>query len=497
MGITTSKFIQGFLDDLIAHDNNTRDVNSHTDIIARDNDTRDVNSHTEDTTWTLVCKKLVAVYGQETYDSWIASLRFIELTNGVVTLSAPTKFIHDWVSTHYADKILSIWKYETPSVHSVEIEVNESEVVSSNDNQELDKAQAVEKTTIEPKKHFLQQLGSPLDTRFTFNNFVVGKPNELAFAAAKRVAESVAPLAGSNPLFLYGSVGLGKTHLMHAIAWHIIQSSPRSEVVYLSAEKFMYQYITALRNKDIMDFKEKLRSVDVLMVDDVQFISGKDSTQEEFFHTFNSLIDQKKQLIISADRSPSDLDGIEERIKSRLGWGLVADIYDTTFELRMGIIQSKIEQMGVNLPLNILEFIAKNISSNVRELEGALNKVVAHASLVGRGITVDITRDILSDLLRASSSKVTIDKIQKVVAEYFNVKMSDMHSGRRMREVTRPRQIAMYLCKILTQKSLPDIGKKFGRDHATVIHANKRIESLISTDSQLAEDVNLLLRRLK
>ncbi|MBQ4874991.1 MAG: chromosomal replication initiator protein DnaA [Rickettsiaceae bacterium H1] len=474
MGITTSKFIQGFLNNLSVYDNYQK---------------------IDDNVWDSICNKLISVYGKETYESWLKCLSFISDKEGEITLSAPTKFIRDWVLTHYIDNILSIWKKENPKIYSIEITIKEENSII--DKEELSSNEENTYTADNIQMDFLADLCSPLDPRFTFNNFVVGKPNELAFAAAKRVAENSQPVVGSNPLFLYGSVGLGKTHLMHAIAWQIRKNSKHREVVYLSAEKFMYQYITALRNKNIMDFKEKLRSVDVLMVDDVQFISGKDSTQEEFFHTFNSLIDQKKQLIISADRSPSDLDGIEDRIKSRLGWGLVADINDTTFELRMGILQSKIEQMKTDLPLNILEFIAKNISSNVRELEGALNKIVAHKSLVNREITTDIARDILSDLLRSNISKITIEKIQKVVAEYFNIKISDMHSGRRLRNVTRPRQIAMYLCKLLTQKSLPDIGKKFGRDHATVIHANKRVESLISTDEQLAEDVNLLMRKLK
>lgn len=473
MGITTSKFIQVFLDDLELKDKYDKD------------DTQSA--------WNFICEALISFYGKDTYDSWLRCLSFISYKKGQVLLSAPTKFICDWVLTHYIDNILSIWRKEDSKICSIEVLVEDR---SANDIAPSTETSANNNIEQQQQTSVVENLGSPLDKRFTFDNFVVGKSNELAFAAAKRVADNAQPVAGSNPLFLYGSVGLGKTHLMHAIAWHIHQDSTQRQVVYLSAEKFMYQYITALRNKDIMDFKEKLRSVDILMVDDVQFISGKDSTQEEFFHTFNSLIDQKKQLIISADRSPSDLDGVEERIKSRLGWGLVADINDTTFELRLGILQSKTDQMGISLSPNILEFIAKHISSNVRELEGALNKVIAHAALIGKDITIDIVRDILSDLLRSNSSKITIDKIQKVVAEHFNVKVSDMHSGRRIRNIARPRQVAMYFCKLLTQKSLPDIGKKFGRDHSTVIHSNKRIESLITTDTQLAEDVHLLLRKL-
>ena len=470
MSVTTSKFIHSFLDELMVHDEAIE-------------------------IWPLISSKLLEAYGEDTYNSWLRNLQFISSDNGQVTLSAPTRFICDWVLTHYIDNILMIWKKEDSNVMSIDIIVQESNQKDTSFNEDVEIIS--NENTQEQDSNNATDLGSPLDPRFTYDNFVVGKPNELAFAAAKRVAESNTPIMGSNPLFLYGGVGLGKTHLMHAIAWHIHHSSINRKVVYLSAEKFMYHYITALRNKDIMEFKETLRSVDVLMVDDVQFISGKDSTQEEFFHTFNSLIDQKKQLIISADRSPSNLDGVEERIKSRLGWGLVADINDTTFELRMGILQSKTEQMAVNLPTNTLEFIAKNVRSNVRELEGALNKVIAHASLVGRDIGIDVVRDVLSDLLRSSNNKTTIESIQKVVAEYYNVKLADMHSGRRIRNIARPRQIAMYLCKILTQKSLPDIGKKFGRDHSTVIHANKRIEELLITDAQIAEDVNILIRRLR
>ncbi len=327
---------------------------------------------------------------------------------------------------------------------------------------------------------------------------MLGKPNELGFAAARRVAESPAVAPGCNPLYLQGGVGLGKTHLMHAIAWHIQKTSPQRKVLYLSAEKFMYQFIKALRSKDAIAFKEQFRSVDVLMIDDVQFISGKDSTQEEFFHTFNALIDQNKQLVISCDRSPSDLDGIEERVRSRLGWGLVADIHCTTYELRLGILQSKIANMpGVEVPPKVLEFLAHKITSNVRELEGALNRVVAHATLVGRAVTLEATQEVLQDLLRANDRRITIEDIQKQVATHFNIKVSDMHSARRSRSVARPRQVAMYLSKKLTAKSLPEIGRKFGgKDHTTVIHAVRRIEEICGADNEFAQDVELLTRML-
>jgi chromosomal replication initiator protein len=344
------------------------------------------------------------------------------------------------------------------------------------------------------------QLSAPLDQRLSFENFVVGKPNELAHAAARRVAEACAgatPSVPFNPLFLYGGVGLGKTHLMHAIAWHVRQTAPARKVIYLSAEKFMYQFIRALRFRSTMDFKEQFRSVDLLMIDDVQFISGKESTQEEFFHTFNALVDQNRQIVISADKSPSDLEGLEERMRSRLGWGLVADIHPTTYELRLGILESKAEQMGLRPPQKVMEFLAHKITSNVRELEGALNRIGAHTQLVRRELTLETTQELLQDLLRANERRVTIDEIQRRVAEHFNIKMAEMTSSRRARIVARPRQVAMYLAKQLTSRSLPEIGRKFGgRDHTTVMHAVKKIEELTRGDRAFAEDVELLHRML-
>ena len=320
---------------------------------------------------------------------------------------------------------------------------------------------------------------------------MVGTPNELAFAAAKRVAES--DNVPFNPLFLYGGVGLGKTHLMNAIAWMIRQRNPLKKVVYLSAEKFMYRFIKALRYKDVMTFKEQFRSVDVLMIDDVQFISGKDHTQDEFFHTFNALVDRGCQIVLSADKSPNDLDGMEERLKSRLGWGLVADLHPTNYELRLGILQSRAETSGVEIPKNVLEFIAQKVKSNVRELEGALNRIIAHTTLVGQSINIDNTAEVLSDILRANNKQVSIDEIQKKVAEHYSIRVSDMFSARRSRSVVVPRQIAMYLSKELTHFSYPEIGRNFGgRDHTTVMHASRRIEKAVLEQESLSEDIRLL-----
>jgi len=318
----------------------------------------------------------------------------------------------------------------------------------------------------------------------------------LAAVAAQRVAG--ADRVEFNPLFLYGGVGLGKTHLMHAIAWTIRKTRPDRRVVYLSAEKFMHQFIRALRQRDTVSFKERFRSADVLMVDDVQFIIGKDSTQEEFFHTFNALVDDNKQIVLSADKSPADLEGLEERLRSRLAWGLVADIHPTTYELRLGILQSKAERMTVAVPEKVLEFLAHRIMSNVRELEGALNRLAAHATLVGRPISLETAQDVLQDLLRANDRRATIDEIQKKVAEYYRIKTAEMRSARRAREVARPRQVAMYLSKQLTARSLPEIGRSFGgRDHTTVMHAIRKVEELSANDASFAEDVDLLRRMLE
>jgi chromosomal replication initiator protein len=457
--------------------------------------------------WERVRGRLRANLGEATFKSWLKPLDFAGVRNGQVMLSVPTRFMREWVLNHYADDLYTTWKKEYPSILAIDLFVRPNAYAPPPARMEEPKPRLAAVTAAdiaappaaqEATAPDLLTLGATLDTRFTFENFVVGKSNELAFAAARRVADARECVQGCNPLFLYGGVGLGKTHLMHAIAWHIRRNHPTRKVLYLSAEKFMYQFIKALRFKDTVAFKEQFRSVDVLMIDDVQFICGKESTQEEFFHTFNALVDQNRQVVISADRSPSAMDGIEERMRSRLGWGLVADIDTTTYELRLGILQSKAEQMQVEIPPKVLEFLAHKITSNVRELEGALNRLVAHATLVGRPITLDSACDTLQDLLRACDRRVTIEDIQKKVAEQFAIKLSDMFSARRSRAVARPRQIAMYLSKRLTTASLPEIGKKFGgKDHTTVMHAVKRVEELSQEDPQLADEIKLLERMLQ
>ncbi len=440
--------------------------------------------------WGRIRSELLSSLGKDAFTNWIDPLKLLEAGGRVAQFSAPTSFIGNWVSRNYGDSILGLLQAE-----GLKVERLNFRTVSA-----AKPAPSVARVSARVAP-VVDLPGSPLDTRFTFDSFVVGKPNELAHAAARRVAEG--GQVTFNPLFLYGGVGLGKTHLMHAIAWETLALRPEARVLYLSAEQFMYRFVQALRFKDMHSFKEQFRSVDVLMVDDVQFIAGKNSTQDEFFHTFNALVDQGKQIVISADRAPGEIEGLEERIRSRLQWGLVVDLHPTDYELRLGILQSKSETQlktmpGVQMDAGVLEFLAHRISSNVRVLEGALTRLFAFASLVGREINLDMTQECLADILRASERKVTVEEIMRQVADHYNLRMSDLLSPRRARSVARPRQVAMFLSKMLTSKSLPDIGRRFGgRDHTTVIHAVKKVEELKMTDSQIAEDVELLRRMLE
>jgi chromosomal replication initiator protein len=457
--------------------------------------------------WQNICGRARSDFGATAFNSWIAPLSVERVDQCTVRLSAPNRMHRDWVANHYASRLRAFWMSEDRSVNALEIVVGETNppgVMVSTAERPIAPAELASAPTVRRGMPTVDGDGdrfvsAPLDPRFTFEDFVVGNPNELAHAASRRVAEAVCAreAAPFNPLFLYGGVGLGKTHLMHAIAWHIRRNAPSRRVIYLSAEQFMYEFVRALRYHNTVTFKELFRSVDVLMIDDLQFIAGKEQTQEEFFHTFNALVENNRQIIVSADKPPQNLENIEERMKSRLGWGMVADIHPTTYELRLGILQSKVERRQTQIAPKVLEFLAHKITSNVRELEGALTRIAAHADLVGRTITLESVQDVLRDLLRSNERIVTIEEIQKHVAEHFRIRLADMFSARRARAVARPRQVAMYLCKQLTPRSLPEIGRKFGgRDHTTVIHAVRKIEELMVTDRTLNEDIELLRRML-
>lgn len=474
--------------------------------------------------WIAVLADVVREVGAGCCHSWFEKASPLEFKEGILTLRTGQRLVRDRLSTQYSDILLKVWQRHLDGLRAVDVVVDASRrgkkaapVASEEERAKPSEGTVSSGSTVPAQASSLaspemsgeayeddqadedeevEETRNRLDPRLTFETFIVGKSNEFAYAAAQRAAEATTPQF--NPLFLYGGVGLGKTHLMHAIAWKIQQHHPNHRIIYLSAERFMYQFIRSLRFHDSMNFKARFRSVDILMIDDFQFIGGKETTQEEFFHTFNALVDNNKQIIISADKSPSDLENIGDRLKSRLGWGLVADIHPTTYELRLGILQSKAEGLPVKIAKNVLEFLAAKITSNVRELEGALNRLVAHASLVGRPITLESTQDVLGDLLRANERYLTIEDIQKRTSEFFSIKLADLLSSKRSQNLTRPRQVAMYLCKALTTKSLPEIGRKFGgRDHTTVIHAVRKVQELCEADTEFAHDLETLQASLK
>ena len=429
--------------------------------------------------------------GAHNYTTWIEPLAFRSLEGGTLDLGSPTEFIGKWVMANFEDVIL---RHVATGGHAV------SRLTCGAGGAAARAAQG-RATPDEAARPARARQENVLDRRFTFDSFIVGKSNELAHAAARRVA-SGGPVS-FNPLFLHGRVGLGKTHLMQAIAWEMQAAQPERRVMFLSAEQFMYRFVQSLREKATMDFKQLFRTVDVLLVDDVQFIAGKDSTQEEFFHTFNALVDQGKQVVISADRSPAEISDLEERITSRLQQGLVVDLHPADYELRLGVLQHRVDTYAAQHPAfqleeGVIEFLASRINTSIRVLEGAVMRLFAYADLVGQEVTMAQAQDVLSDLLRTSEKKLTIDEIMKVTCEHYALRMSDMTSPRRARTVARPRQMAMFLAKKLTPRSYPEIGRKFGnRDHTTVLYAVRKIEELIAADAQVAEDAQLLQRRLE
>ncbi len=455
--------------------------------------------------WGEISQQLKDEIGDVAFDSWVKPLNVSSFNNGQIEIGVPTRFMKNWVLAHYSQRIQKIWEKKNPELKNLNFVVQQIAQNNKASDSSLMKKISASPSPISasvvtgPAENMVNgetnSLSVPLNPHFTFDSFVVGKTNEFAYAAAKKVAEM--KTVSFNPLFLYSGVGLGKTHLMHAIAWEIKKNNPEANIVYLSAEKFMYKFVKALRYKDTAAFKEQFRSVDVLMVDDVQFMGGKDNTQEEFFHTFNSLIEEGRKIIISADKSPADLEGIETRLKSRLGCGLVADIHSTDFELRVKILENKAKLLGAEVPKKVCEFLANKITSNIRELEGALRRVIAHCELLNQPeITLETTQEVLKDMLRAYDRTITVDDIQKKVAAYYGISVKEMQSSRRCRNIARPRQIAMYLSKQLTSRSLPEIGRKFERDHTTVMHAIRKIEELIVRDASITEALETLKKTI-
>lgn len=443
----------------------------------------------------MVASRLRRDLGAQIYGQWIRSITlgdFCELT-GTLELLTPSEFSASWVSDHYADRMRLAWRAVNAKVRQLKVRT----APNAGRVEKLQPPRAVDAPTTAATASEALALRSPLDPRMTFANFVKGQTNALALSAAERVAAVDRPLF--NPLYLQAQTGQGKTHLMHAIGHAYLAVNPDAQVIYMSAEKFMMEFVSAMRRKEVMEFKARLRAVDILLIDDIQFIIGKVSTQEEFLHTVDAIIGAGKRLVVSADRAPQALDGVDQRILSRLSMGLVADIQPADLELRRAILNQRLAQMpDTHVGEDVVEFLARTISRNVRELEGGLNKLIAYSQLTGKPITRTLAEEQLKDILSACRRRITIDEIQRAVCEYYRIDRSEMSSKRRARAVVRPRQVAMYLAKVMTPRSYPEIGRKFGgRDHSTVIHAVRLVEDLRRMDSDMDNDVRALLRQLE
>ena len=431
--------------------------------------------------------------GTRTFDGWLkpAELGAFDPDSGELELVMPSKFMADWVRSHFGERLTLAWRSALPLVREVRI-------TAAADAPRPSPLLILEEIPAPAASPVERDPNAPnFDPRYRFETFVVGKANEVACTAAKTLAS--ADTVSFNPLFIHGGTGRGKTHLLHAIGQDFLARRPSARVVSMSAEKFMVEFVRALKENDTIGFKSRLRSADLLLIDDVQFIAGKDSTQEEFFHTMNEIITAGRRLVITSDRAPQDLDGIAPRILSRLSWGLVADINPADYELRLNILEAKLAALpGIDMPKNVVEFLARRLTNSIRELEGALNRIAAYAMMTGRVIDLAFVEEVLANVLRANQRRISIDEIQTQVAEHYRIRKAEMTSARRAREVARPRQVAMYLSKQLTPKSLPDIGRRFGgRDHTTVIHAVRQIEKLRASDAELDADIRLLTRQLE
>jgi len=437
--------------------------------------------------WSHVRGNLRRSAGQRLFDQWLKPVVLIEGSSSqAVRLGLPSAFMTQWVKNHYSERLLLEFRAVLPDVLSVTIETM------------ADEPARVLKAEPEAAPTPLPQGERPaFDPRFTFERFVVDSANRVAFNAARAVAQPGVPQF--SPLYLHAGTGQGKTHLMHALGHAFLEANPEATAIYVTAERFMFEFVQALRNRDTHAFKTRLRSVDLLMIDDLQFIGGKDATQEEFFHTVNEFMSSGKRLVIAADRAPQALEGFEPRLAGRLGSGLVADIKPAELELRRAIVARKLDDMpAVDMPAEVVDLLAARITSNVRELEGALNRLVAYANLSNETISIDFAVTTLGEVLRNAQRRITIDEIQRAVSSHFEVKQIDLISERRAVAIARPRQIAMYLAKRLTTRSLPEIGRKFGnRDHSTVIHAVRRIEDLRSKDVEIDGAVRALMRSLE
>ncbi|QFU07062.1 Chromosomal replication initiator protein DnaA [Rhodobacteraceae bacterium THAF1] len=453
--------------------------------------------------WGKVKTALKSKVGGNNYSMWIEPLEFRDLSGGVMTFAVRSPFVGTWVDRYFRDPILREAEAAGFDVHRLSFVTQDAANTGAAPSAHTPEAPgAPEALPAAPTANARPRSGEalPFDQEKSFDTFVVGKPNELAYAAARRVA-SGGPVS-FNPLFLYGGSGLGKTHLMNAIAWELQERDPSLKILFISAEMFMHRFVQALREKDMMGFKALFRAVDVLMVDDVKFIAGKNSTQEEFFHTFNALVGMNKQIILSSDTSPGEIDGLENRLVSRFNSGLVIDIHPTSYELRLGILQRKMDIYARKFPgavigEGVMKFVAHRVTSNVRELEGAMTRLFAHSSFLEREVDTNMAQEFLHDLLKGSERKASIDAIQRSVADHYAIRLADLVGPKRNRVYARPRQVAMFLAKEMTDRSLPEIARKFGkRDHTTIMYGIRKIEELMVQDQSLTEDVTLLRRAL-
>lgn len=452
--------------------------------------------------WEKCLSSLESEFPSQQFNTWIRPLQ-AEYAEGKLILLAPNRFVLDWIVERFLTRIKELVGQFSESGQELAVSL---EIGSTRRPDALPKIESIRSSSPTPPvaNNYSRSLApdpeamiyqNNLNTNFTFDNFVEGKSNQLAKAACQQVAEN--PAISYNPLFLYGGVGLGKTHLMHAIGNQILKNNPNAKILYLHSERFVADMVKALQTNSMPKFKGYYRNVDALFIDDIQFFSGKDRTQEEFFHTFNALLEGQRQVILTCDQYPKEINGVEERLKSRFGWGLTVAVEPPELETRVAILMSKAEQSNINLPYEVAFFVAKRIRSNVRELEGALKRIIANAHFTGKAITLDFVKEALRDLLALQDKLVTVENIQRTVAEYYKIKVADLLSKRRNRSVARPRQTAMALAKELTNHSLPEIGDVFGgRDHTTVLHACRMIAELRQSDADIEEDYANLLRIL-
>ena len=442
--------------------------------------------------WNDVQSRMKISFGNDVYESWLKKLNFVEEFKNYILLSVSTRFIRDWITSRYLDQILKIIREFNKNITRIELKIHE---INDDNTEELNSSSNKKENISFIKDSFLQY--NRIDQNKTFDNFVIGQSNKLAFEASKKVTQS---LAHYNPLYVYGGVGMGKTHLLNAIG---LDLKKNNKIMFISAERFMYQFVKSIKSNEMVKFKDYFRNIDVLIIDDIQFMNGKESMQEEFFHTFNALIEKGSQVIVSADRAPNKLSRIQERIKSRFSGGLVIDIQKPDFDLRFKIVQNKIQELtllnlnGIKISEEVKNFISSEIKTSIREIVGAINRIVSFSRIYNKEPSLSEVKVILKDLLNLSENNVTIDLIQSLVCKFFKISKNEMLSSRRSRYLVRPRQTAIYLTKILTSKSLPEIGREFSnRDHTTIIHSVKTIEKLKKNDLELSANIDTLKNKI-